>query len=105
MLMRSFSYFELASLHSYVLSVALLAINSSVKKRPDIAVKAFANWLNNHLFGAGTQSHIHTPGREGGQRRERELTSDIGRLGNAGGPAKEYRDYMGASEFLLSAFF
>jgi hypothetical protein len=70
MLMRSFAYVELASFDSYDLSVALLAINNSVKKRLDIAAKALANCLNNSLFGAGTQSHIHI--QLGGGRGEGE---------------------------------
>ena len=65
-----------ASSRSHELSVVLLGINNSVKKRLDLAAKALAKLLNSRFFGAGSSSHIHAPGGGGGGAREGENKND-----------------------------
>ena len=49
------------SSRSHELSMVILGLNNTVKKRLYLGAKALANWLNSSVFGAGKQSHTRTP--------------------------------------------
>ena len=59
-----------ASSRSHELSMVILGLNNTVKKRLDLAAKALANFLNIRVFGAGKQSNTRQGGG-GMQRRDR----------------------------------
>ena len=58
-----------ASSRSHELSMVILGLNNTVKKRLDLAAKALANFLNIRVFGAGKQSNTRQGG--GGVAEER----------------------------------
>ena len=60
------------SSRSHELSMVILGLNNTVKKRLDLAGKALAKFLNSRVFGAGKQSNTRQGGGGGGgQRRDR----------------------------------
>jgi hypothetical protein len=65
-----------ASSRSHELSVVLLGINNSVKKRLDLAAKALAKLLNSRFFGTAIITHTRTGGGGGAVEREGEGRSE-----------------------------